>query len=119
MEAWRSAGLDIGSPSGIDPIRKAWENGGSGYLAEYLLVLCRVNAIDHPDIPKWRETIAEREERRKERGDLFDRIASAPIPAPLPASIGHASSWKKKGISDAERKKRSAHHKMNARKRKK
>lgn len=114
-----SALFNIGSPSGIEPIRDEWEYYGTSYLPAYLLVLSRINGIDHPDIPKWREAAAKSEKRQAQCRAFFDAAVAIPTATSPSPSSGHTSSKTKKVISDAERKKRKAHRKINARKKKK
>ncbi|MDO8585780.1 MAG: hypothetical protein Q7T82_01960 [Armatimonadota bacterium] len=118
-EMHANALLDIGSKSGIHALEEAWENDGLDYMSEYLLVLCEVNGIDHPEVPNWRQSVANRAERLARRRAEFDAVTAQTAPAPSTSNAVTHPSRRTRTISKAERKKRSKDRKMNARKKRK
>jgi HEAT repeat protein len=54
----------IGSPSAIKVLRAVWTEGEhplDDTLAEALLVLCEINGIQRPELPRWRRIVQEKE----------------------------------------------------------
>ncbi len=67
---------DIGHPAAIDLLYEWWEPGDY-LLSEALLVLCEVNGIHAPELPEWRDDVAEQDEEIEQalseaRGPLID-----------------------------------------------
>jgi HEAT repeat protein len=60
-----SALADVGSPSAITPLYDLHDDENSDWV-ESLLILCEVNGVTPPELPQWRERMAE-EERRMEQ----------------------------------------------------
>jgi len=67
---------DIGHPAAIDLLYEWWEPGDY-LLSEALLVLCEVNGVHAPELPEWRDDVAEQDEEIEQalseaRGPLID-----------------------------------------------
>lgn len=72
-----SALSDIGTSAAIEPLYRIWlDDPEDTQLAESLLILCQLHAVDKPEMAQWQEVVQDQE----------DRIAALSGPSPLPTS---------------------------------
>lgn len=129
---------DIGHPAAIDLLYEWWKPGDY-LLSEALLVLCEVNGIHAPELPEWRDDVAEQDEEIEQAlseacGPLIDLyppdldedeqedVLDAPLLATgmrrEPGRPKQRPAGKRREVSKKEKKKRAA-QKKKAKKKKK
>jgi HEAT repeat protein len=117
---------DIGSSSAIEPLYALWKPGDR-LLAEHLLVLCELNGVQKPELPRWRR-IVEAEEARLAHflggaeSSLVKEDAGAAEPRETRPASGQSQARparKSREIGKKERQKRAAQRKASRKKRRK
>jgi len=89
---------DIGSPLAIEPLADLWESGHylDRILAEALLVICELNGVQRPELPKWRRVV-EAEEARFSRASVgFGSQIRLTGQEAKPSLVGPASAHRKR-----------------------
>jgi len=127
--------VDIGSPSAIELLYELWEPGDY-LLSEALLTLCELNGVQKPELPEWRQVVQAQEARRSSMDGLIGSLVGRgePVSTPHPAEpalrmakpesgpperFKLRSTRRPKSVSKKEQKKRAAHRKANAKKKRK
>ena len=108
-ETQYAALADIGSPLAITPLYDLHDDESPDWM-DSLLILCEVNGINLPELPQWREKMAEQERRMEQFQAEFDKLAEEEdeIPAPGEAELQPADLASARGRSGTKPKKGAA-----------